>query len=619
MDAVILYVDGSDPVWQKEYYDTLKMPISPERFRDWGTLPYLFRGIDKYLPWIEKVFLVVSSESQVPVWIDRGRVRIVLHSDIIPKEYLPTFNSCVIETHIPYIKDLGEEFIYFNDDMFPVNPCEPELFFKDGKARDCLRERTIMEGPQNIYRHQCLNSANMARAALGEWESGAYYFPLHWPHPLKKSLCLEVLQKQKERFRSQISKIRTDRNVNQYVFMDYMYLKGETENVSLPYTYTTPKKKSPEEIADLITNSENKAICLNDSGCDENLYDVYEEAILGAFQAKFPEKCKYERGWHEKGDTIVAMASYPARIKGAITVWKSVLRQRTDVPVRCVMVLVEKEWEGRKIPAALKELVDQDMIELLWYPKAIRSHAKLLPVIKKYPDADIITIDDDMTKPAGWLQNMIDDHRRWPEEVISDSFTYFLNSRGEWGRMLDMKQKVSRGKNDKAGLVFNFARICSGHGTYFPAHTFRDERFFDEDEAMRIAPTCDETWMWGWATMEGRRFRQCSKIYDESAETIPGTQQMPTALYKANRNLYDKMYDDFFKAFPAFREELLRRQREYVFATEETLKQVRKDNPYCAVIVGDEACAEELLKRYQDRPNRVAEYEGARLYPPGWA
>ena len=113
MDAVITYVNGLDPVWQKDYEKHTNIPALEKRFRDWGTLKYLLRGIEKYMPFIRNVYLVVSHESQVPEWTDCNNLHIVLHKDIIPAEYLPTFNSTAIEMFLHRIEGLDEEFLYF--------------------------------------------------------------------------------------------------------------------------------------------------------------------------------------------------------------------------------------------------------------------------------------------------------------------------------------------------------------------------------------------------------------------------------------------------------------------------------------------------------------------------
>ena len=37
MDAVITYVNGLDPLWQKDYEKRVGVSILSKRFRDWGT------------------------------------------------------------------------------------------------------------------------------------------------------------------------------------------------------------------------------------------------------------------------------------------------------------------------------------------------------------------------------------------------------------------------------------------------------------------------------------------------------------------------------------------------------------------------------------------------------
>ena len=114
MDVVITYVDGNDPLWKSDYAKYSDTPVLEKRFRDWGTLKYLLRGIEKHMHFVQNVFLVVSHESQVPQWVDKTAVRVVLHKDFIPQELLPTFNCNPIEMHLHNIEGLGEEYIYIS-------------------------------------------------------------------------------------------------------------------------------------------------------------------------------------------------------------------------------------------------------------------------------------------------------------------------------------------------------------------------------------------------------------------------------------------------------------------------------------------------------------------------
>jgi len=55
---------------------------------------------------------------------------IVNHKDFIPEEYLPIFNSNAIELNMHKIKELSENFVYFNDDMFVLKEMKKEAFLK---------------------------------------------------------------------------------------------------------------------------------------------------------------------------------------------------------------------------------------------------------------------------------------------------------------------------------------------------------------------------------------------------------------------------------------------------------------------------------------------------------
>ena len=102
------------------------------RYFDNEELKYSLRSIEKYAPWIRRIFIV--TDNQVPTWLNAShpKIQMVDHTEIIPQEYLPCFNSRVIEHHMHKIPGLAEHFLYANDDMFFNKPVTPEdLFAKD--------------------------------------------------------------------------------------------------------------------------------------------------------------------------------------------------------------------------------------------------------------------------------------------------------------------------------------------------------------------------------------------------------------------------------------------------------------------------------------------------------
>lgn len=143
IDLVITWVDGSDPKWleEKNKYVSNFDSQNPstggaDRYEDNDLLQYLFRGIEKFAPWVNKIHFVTWGH--LPKWLNtnNSRINIVNHKDFIPEIYLPTFNSATINLNLHRIPGISDKFIYFNDDMFILDYLKPTLFFKNSKPCD---------------------------------------------------------------------------------------------------------------------------------------------------------------------------------------------------------------------------------------------------------------------------------------------------------------------------------------------------------------------------------------------------------------------------------------------------------------------------------------------------
>ena len=150
IDFVVTWVDMNDPKWQQDFarssgkIDNTRNEVSVARFRDYGLLKYWFRGIEKFAPWVRKIHFVTCG--QQPDWLDTShpKLNLVNHEDYIPAEYLPNFNSNVLEIYMHRIPGLSEHFVYFNDDFFVTNHLPQERFFKDGLPQDIAAFRINM-------------------------------------------------------------------------------------------------------------------------------------------------------------------------------------------------------------------------------------------------------------------------------------------------------------------------------------------------------------------------------------------------------------------------------------------------------------------------------------------
>jgi hypothetical protein len=153
-----------------------RQAVSPERFRDLGTIGWSVRALLRFAPWVRTIHVLTSGRS-VPDLPADSRIRIVSHDAFVSdRELLPTFNSYAIEAHIGFVSGLAEHFIYFNDDMFLGGPVERDTFFMADGTAVCRFDDPIPRGrvaaalcrlKGDLRLSTQMFSADVARRALG--------------------------------------------------------------------------------------------------------------------------------------------------------------------------------------------------------------------------------------------------------------------------------------------------------------------------------------------------------------------------------------------------------------------------------------------------------------------
>ena len=238
IDLVYLWVDGNDPKWQakRNAFFGRKVENSSSNFNgryvNNDELKYSLRSVERYAPWIRKVFII--SDNQKPKWLDvsNPKIQIIDHNDILPHKSLPCFNSNVLEHFLYKIKNLSEHFILSNDDMFLNKTVLSTTFFaKDGfpiirlnrklfrRFRWFLREQ-IFKKPHKLYSKALFNAAELVKQKFGFFYNG---LPHHNIDSYLKSDCLRVAE---QIFKNQIdlTKMNHIRSVNDVQRIVYSYV-----------------------------------------------------------------------------------------------------------------------------------------------------------------------------------------------------------------------------------------------------------------------------------------------------------------------------------------------------------------------------------------------------------
>jgi len=167
IDIVLPWVDGNDPMWQaekKKYQQELNTDCdanSEIRYQSWDNLHYWFRAVEKFLPWVNNIYLITCGHVPEFLNTEHPKLKLVKHSEYIPEEFLPTFNSNTIEMNVHRIEGLSENYILFNDDTIPLMHIDEEYYFKNNKVCDEAVESPIMPVDiGDISRWSCTMKAN---------------------------------------------------------------------------------------------------------------------------------------------------------------------------------------------------------------------------------------------------------------------------------------------------------------------------------------------------------------------------------------------------------------------------------------------------------------------------
>ena len=328
IDFVVMWVDGGDPIWQAkkaEYsksVDTSKNSMnSVKAYRDWGTFKYWFRGVEKYAPWVNKVYLV--TDQQKPSWLNIASEKLVLvdHSDILRKDYLPVFSANPIESNIHRIPGLSEHFVFFNDDVYLTSPVEPTDFFsEDGLpkyntalspiiperygtghfqvndmeivtsyfSRDEILKNgkflSFKQGWKNILKTLLYRNSKFI---CGFWEN-------HLAHPLLKSTMELVWEKETAILeKTSASRFRNPADTNVWLFKYWQIASGkyEVSDPKLGDLFSLDNVDS--NFWKLLNSGKYKIMCINDGFNVQDEEQVMTDFIKAMGQL-FPEKSSFE-------------------------------------------------------------------------------------------------------------------------------------------------------------------------------------------------------------------------------------------------------------------------------------------------------------------------------------
>lgn len=197
----------------------------------------------------------------------------------------------------------------------------------------------------------------------------------------------------------------------------------------------------------------------------------------------------------ELNEFIVTLTSYPKRIGTVHMTVMSILQQSVK-PDKVVLWLADSQFPNKTadLPEELLRLQEEGLT-ISWC-EDLKSYKKLIPALKAYPEAVLITADDDVLYQKNWLKLLIESYINNPHAIHCHRAHKITLHKGEikpysnWIKYYELTQK-------KPGYLILLTGVG---GVLYPAHCFTEE-VFDKDAYMKCCPHGDDLWFWGQAVV----------------------------------------------------------------------------------------------------------------------
>ena len=237
-------------------------------------------------------------------------------------------------------------------------------------------------------------------------------------------------------------------------------------------------------------------------------------------------------------EVIVSLTSIPERLDCVVSPIQCMLVQ-TERPDRIILWLNE-ECAGYGLPPRLSDLKKYGLeIEFI---KDIGPHKKYFYTMQRYPDAVVITIDDDMYYKRTFIEELLHTYEENPECVCA-FWTKKMKFTGSGIPYPYSEFEQGKGQNDFEPS-HNLLAIGSG-GILYPPHCM-NKQVFDLELIQKLALKGDDIWLKAMEVLEDIKVARVKGWYQINP-CVKGSQGV--ALYHENYKANDKIMKDVFQYF----------------------------------------------------------------------
>ena len=234
---------------------------------------------------------------------------------------------------------------------------------------------------------------------------------------------------------------------------------------------------------------------------NENIYPYHKSINKNLFKKKIEEFDEIGiTTIKRKKQLIVCLTSFSERLKEIPFCVYSLLTQELK-PDKLILWLSYIEFPNKEkdLPQYILDL-KKNGLTIKWCDD-LKSYKKIIPSLIEYPNDIIVTADDDIYYPKNWLKQLYDNHKKYPNCIISQRSRKILLNSNETLRSYNDWQLYDK-ENEPSFLTFP----TTGAGALFPPNSLYKD-VVKEEIFKKLSPNGDDIWIWGMAVLNQTKIK----------------------------------------------------------------------------------------------------------------
>lgn len=203
---------------------------------------------------------------------------------------------------------------------------------------------------------------------------------------------------------------------------------------------------------------------------------------------------------------VLSFTTFPPRID---TVWQTAytLLSQTVKVDHVILWLAREQFESLDtLPDSLKRLKKYGLE--IKFCDDLRPHKKYYYAMQEYPDAIVITVDDDVYYPSFLVERLYSKHQEFPDAICCN-WAHLIKKSND-GKILPYNkwEKGVSGFDDKPSFSLNQVGY---EGVLYPPHSL-DSRCFDKDLLCKLSLNADDLWLKAMSYLHGTKVVRANDV-----------------------------------------------------------------------------------------------------------